>query len=80
MDEKSCNDVSYKTLISAKPLRIMFDKVNGCIRDYDGFKYLVLFSLEIYDAIYERMRYLIRFKSGMTYVISYNFGKIKIDS
>ena len=37
-------DVSYKILIGAKPLHIMFDKVNGFIRDYDGTKYLVLFS------------------------------------
>ena len=28
-------DVSYKTLIGTKPLHIMFDKVDGFIRDYD---------------------------------------------
>ena len=49
LDEKSYEDiliydVSYKILIGAKPLHIMFDKVNGFIRDYDGTKYLVLFS------------------------------------
>ena len=73
-------DVSHKTLISAKPLRIMFDNVNEFIRDYDGIKYLVLFNVELYDAIYDRMRYLIIFKSGISCVVSYNFGKIKIDS
>ena len=31
----------------------------GFIRDYDGTKYLVLFRLEKYDAIYDRIRYLI---------------------
>ena len=73
-------DFSHKTLISAKPLRIMFDNVNEFIRDHDGIKYLVLFNVEIYDAIYDRMRYLIIFKSGISCVVSYNFGKIKIDS
>ena len=48
-------DVSYKSLIGAKSLRIMFEKVDGLIRDYDGTKYLVLFGLEKYDAIYERI-------------------------
>ena len=27
----------------------MFDKVDGCIRDDDGSKYLVLFGLEKYN-------------------------------
>ena len=41
LDEKSYEnvlicDVSYKTVIGAKPLRIMFDKVNRFIRVYDG--------------------------------------------
>ena len=44
LDEKSYEnvliyDVSYKTLIGAKPLRIMFDKINGLIRVYNGTKY-----------------------------------------
>ena len=37
-------DILCKNWIGAKPLHIMFDKVNGFIRDYDGTKYLVLFS------------------------------------
>ena len=45
-----------KLLIDAKPLHITFGKVNGFIRDYDGTKYLVLFNLEKYDAIYDRGR------------------------
>ena len=44
-------DVLYKTLIGAKPLCIIFDKVNEFIRDFDRMKYLVLFSPEICDAI-----------------------------
>ena len=35
-------DASYKTLIDAKPLRILFDRVDGFIRDYNGRKYSVL--------------------------------------
>ena len=35
-------DVSYKTLIGAKPLHIIFDRVDRFIRDYDRAKYLAL--------------------------------------
>ena len=55
-------------MIGAKPLRIMFNKVNGFIRDYDETKYLVLYGLEKNDAIYDRIRYLTGLKSGITYV------------
>ena len=34
-------DISCKTLIGAKPLRIRFDKVDGFIRVYDRTRYLV---------------------------------------
>ena len=51
-------DVFCKTLIGAKPLRILFDKVDGFIRDYHGTKYLVLFGLERYGAIYDSIRYI----------------------
>ena len=85
MDEKSYKnilfyDILYKTLIGAKPLRIRFDKVNEFIRVHDETRYLVLFDPEKYDAIYNRIRYLIRLKSGTTYVISHNFANIKIYS
>ena len=41
IDEKSHKniliyDISYKTLIGPKPLRIRFDKINGFTRIYDG--------------------------------------------
>ena len=58
----------------------MFDKVNEFIRDYDGTKYLVLFGLEKYNAIQDRIIYLIRLKSGITYVFPYNYVKIEINS
>ena len=51
LDEKSSEniliyDASYKTLIDAKPLRILFDKVDRFIRDYNGRKYSVLLGPE----------------------------------
>ena len=52
-------DVLYETLIGAKRFGILFHKEDGFIRDYDGTKYVVLFGLEKYDAIYDRIRYLI---------------------
>ena len=72
-------DISYKTLIGAKPLRIRFDKTHGFIRIYDGTKYLVLFGPEKYDTIYNRMRYLVSLKSSITCFFHY-YAKIKVDS
>ena len=72
--------ISYKTLIGAKPLRIRFDKVDGFIKDYNGTRYLVLFGPEKYDAIYNRIRYLIGQKSSIAYVFYHNYEKMKVDS
>ena len=58
---------------------IRFDKVDGLIRIYDGTRYLVLFAGQKFDFIYSRITYLIEVKSGITYVISHNYKKIKID-
>ena len=66
-------NISYRTLIDPKPLHIRFNKVDGFIRVYNGTKYIILFGLKIYDAIYIRIRYLIGLKSGTTYVFSYSF-------
>ena len=38
-------NISYKSLIDAKPLRIMLDKIDGFIRVYGWTRYLVLFSI-----------------------------------
>ena len=51
-------DISYKTLIVAKPLRIRFDKIDQFITAYDGTRYLLLFGGEKYDFIYKRIRHL----------------------
>ena len=32
-------DISYKTLVDSKPLRIRFDKIDGFIRIYDRTSY-----------------------------------------
>ena len=85
IDEKSyesilvCN-ISYKSLIDSKPLRVRFDKIDGFIRVYDGTRYLVLIRIKKYDSIYNRIRYLISAKSGTSYMIFYNYAKIKVDS
>ena len=47
---------------------------------YDGTRYFVLHGPEKYDVIYNRIRYLIGRKSGITYVFSHNYIRIKIDS
>ena len=62
------------------PLRIRFDKIDEFIRVYDGAKSLVLFESEKYDSIYDRIKYLISVRSGITYIISHNYATIKVDS
>ena len=39
----------------------------------------MLFGAEKYDFIYNRIRYLVGVKSGVTYVISHDYAKIKVD-
>ena len=52
-------NISYKTLIGPKPLRIRFDKIDEFIRFYGESKYLVLLGHEKYYAIYNKTRYFI---------------------
>ena len=73
-------DISYKTLIGAKPLCIRFDKVDGFNRAYNETRYLVLFGPEKFDSIYDRIQYLMSQKIGITFVFSHNHSKIQIDS
>ena len=77
---KSVYNISYKSLIDSKPLRIRFDYINGFIRIYDRTRYLALFGGEKYYFIYSIIRYLINVKSSITYIISHNYAKIKVDS
>ena len=57
-----------------------FFKINRIIRIYDRTRYLTLLGSEKYQAIYNRIRYLISKKSGITYIFSHYFAKIKVDS
>ena len=60
-------------------MRISFYKVHGLIRAYDRIRCLVLFYFKKHE-VFSRMRYLIGVKSGITYVFSHNYAKIKDDS
>ena len=72
--------ILYNTLIGGKPLYIRFDKVDGLIRVYNGKRYLALIRHEKYDVIYNRIRYLLSQKNGITYVVSHSYARIKVDS
>ena len=72
-----CN-TSYKTLVGSKPWRIRFDNIDGFIRVYYETRYLVLFAAEKYYSIDNKIRNLIGVKSGLTYVFSHNYVKIKV--
>ena len=48
-------NISYKTFISGKPLRIRFDKVDGFIRVHNGTRSFVLLRPEKCGAIFNRI-------------------------
>ena len=73
-------NILYKSLLDSKPLHIRFDKIDGFIRVYYGTRYLVLFGRKKYDSICNRIRHLISIKSGITFISSHNYAKIKVDS
>ena len=73
-------NISYKAIIDPKLLRIRFDKKDGFIKVHDGTRCLTFFGSGKYDAIYNRVRYLIGLKSSITYVFSHYYAKIKVDS
>ena len=58
----------------------LVQKIDGFIKISDEIRYLGLFGPESYDAIYNRIRYLISEKSGITNIINHNFARIRIDS
>ena len=73
-------NIPYKSVTGAKPLGIRFNKVNGFVRIYAGTRYLVSFEPEKHDAVFNRISYVIGVKSGITYVISHYYARIKVDS
>ena len=72
------SDISYKTSVGAKPLHIRFNKIDGFNKIFDGTRYLILLVPEIYK-IYDWIKYIIIVKRGITYIITHNFAKIKVD-
>ena len=68
-------------MIDAKPyINLRFDKIDGFIRFYDATRYLALCGNEKYDIVYNIARYLIGVRRGITYIISYNYSRNKVDS
>ena len=72
--------MSYKSVIDSTPLLIRLNKIDGFVRVYDGTRYLLLFGSEKNDYIYNMIRYLMSVKSGIAYIISHNYAKIRVVS
>ena len=62
-----------------KPLFIRYNKIDGFIEIYNKTRYLVLFD-EWCKKICDKIKYVIREKSGITDSFNRSFGKITIDS
>ena len=82
LEEKSYENIliyniSDKSFVAEKPLRIWFDKIGGFVKINDGFRYLVLLE---HNEIYHQIRYLISGESSIKCSIGYNFTRIRIDS
>ena len=75
------HDISDKTFMGAKLLRVRFHKVDGIIKIYNGTRYLESQNRRrIYNAIYDRINYFISEKSDAKYIVNHNFATIRIDS
>ena len=72
------HEISYKTFMVAKPSYIRFNEIDGFIKIYDGIRYLVLFGSGWYDAIYNRIRYLISKRHSITDSNNHNFASSKL--
>ena len=76
----SIYDISYKTSMGPKSLRIRFNKIDRFIMVLDGkIKHLVLFDYLLFDEICNKIKYIISKKSDITNSINHNFGRIRID-
>ena len=71
---------TYKTFMGSNPLRIRIDEMESFIKIYDGVRYLLLFGSRLYDAIYNKIGYLISGKIGITDSIIDSFSRTRIDS
>ena len=61
--------------MGSKPLLIRFDEIDRFTKIYDRIWYLILFSSGQYDASYNRIRYIINEKGGITDSINHSFDK-----
>ena len=64
-------NISFKTLIDPKPYKTLIDPKT---------RYFKLFTLEEYETIFGRIKFLISKKSDITYILSHYFPKFKVDS
>ena len=71
---------AYKTFMGSNPLRIRIDEMESFIKIYDGVRYLLLFGSRLYDAIYNKIGYLISGKIGITDSVIDSFSRTRIDS
>ena len=55
-------------------------KIDEFIRIYNETRYLSLFGPEKYDAIYNRIKYIISQKSDIKYIFPRYYAKVKVDS
>ena len=62
-------NISCKTIIDAKPLRIRFHEIDGFIKIDDWIRCLVLFDLARHNAFYDRVNYLISEKAILNIVL-----------
>ena len=53
-----------------------FDKIDRFIRVYDENRYLILLGSDKYNFIYNRIRYLLAVKIGITYIVSHNYATL----
>ena len=73
-------EIPYKTLIGSKPLCNRVNKKMNLLEFLMELDNLTLFGSEKYDAFYDRIRCLISLNSGITYILSHCFAKIKVNS
>ena len=76
-------DISYRTLIGVKPLRIGVTdgtRYNFIMKLYNGTRYLVSFGPEKCNTIYNWIRFFVSQNIGIIYGFSHIYARIKSDS
>ena len=70
-------NISYKNVMGNKTLHIRFHKIDGFNKIYNEIRYLVLL---VYNEIYDKTKYLMNEKGGITDHINLNFERIRTGS